>query len=240
MATGLSEIPTGGVTFLDNGAVLGTSTLNSSGVVTFVTSELAVGSHSLTATYSGNGVTQPSLSGPLTQVVNQGLAGGPAFTITTDAVTVATGKMSTVTVKVTAMPGFNEPVELECSDLPAESACTFGTKAIAAGGGSTRLEVSTMAPHACGDENPYWAAARSHPRAVLAALLVFLVPRRRKMLRRLFIVFVAVGVIGGMTGCGNCTDLGTRPGTYTILVTGRSTGGSTLTVSQKVTLKVTP
>jgi hypothetical protein len=240
VVTGVSQIPTGSITFLDSGTVLGTSTVNASGVATFVTSQLTSGSHSLTAIYAGNDTAGASISGPLTQVVNQGFAGGTAFTITTDAVTVATGKMSAVTVKVIAVPGFNEPVELGCSNLPAESACTFGTKAIPAGGGSTTLQVSTMSPHACGEENPYWSAARSHSRALLATLLVFLVPRRRKMLRRVFIAFVAVGVIGGMTGCGSCTDLGTRPGTYTILVTGRSTGGAMLTVSQKVTLKVTP
>jgi hypothetical protein len=43
-----------------------------------------------------------------------------------------------------------------------------------------------------------------------------------------------------MTGCGACTNLGTRPGTYTIQVTGISMGGSNhVTVTQNVQVTVT-
>src|SRR5204862_491728 len=45
--------PGGAVTFYDGGTVLGTVTLGSSGVVSFSTTSLSVGTHSLTAVYSG-------------------------------------------------------------------------------------------------------------------------------------------------------------------------------------------
>jgi hypothetical protein len=74
---------------------------------------------------------------------------------------------------------------------------------------------------------------------VLAGLLLFYAPKRRRVLKGLLAVLCAVMTMGAITGCGtgNCTDLGTRPGTYTITVTG-SAGGAMM--SQKVKLVVTP
>jgi hypothetical protein len=46
--------PTGSVTFLDGSTSLGTATLNNLGTATLTTSALAVGSHSLTASYGGD------------------------------------------------------------------------------------------------------------------------------------------------------------------------------------------
>jgi hypothetical protein len=49
---------------------------------------------------------------------------------------------------------------------------------------------------------------------------------------------VAAGAIQ-IVGCGNCTDLGTRPATYTIQVTGTAASGPTAVQSQPVTVTVT-
>jgi hypothetical protein len=68
---------------------------------------------------------------------------------------------------------------------------------------------------------------------------VVLVPGRRRVVKSLLAAVCAVTAMGAMTGCGlgNCTDLGTRPGSYTITVTA-SAGGSA--VSQRVKLVVKP
>ncbi|MDF3293222.1 Ig-like domain repeat protein [Streptomyces silvisoli] len=47
-------IPTGTVSFFDGATLLGTGPVNASGVATFTTTALSAGSHTLTATYSGN------------------------------------------------------------------------------------------------------------------------------------------------------------------------------------------
>jgi glycosyl hydrolase family 44/Big-like domain-containing protein len=49
-----SGVPTGSVTFNDGATQIGTGTLNSSGAAAFNTSSLGVGSHSVTAVYSGD------------------------------------------------------------------------------------------------------------------------------------------------------------------------------------------
>lgn len=61
----------GTVTFKNGTAVLGTGTLNASGVATFSTGGLTVGIHSITATYGGNGNFLSSASSPLAQTVNK-------------------------------------------------------------------------------------------------------------------------------------------------------------------------
>jgi Big-like domain-containing protein len=68
-ASGTST-PTGGVTFMDGSTILGSSTLNASGIATLLVPGLAVGSHSITAQYSGDTSFAGSTSTVLTQVVN--------------------------------------------------------------------------------------------------------------------------------------------------------------------------
>jgi hypothetical protein len=60
--------PPGVVTFTTAGGDLGTGTLTG-GVATVSTSELAVGSHVITATYGGNGSFAGSIAAPVTQIV---------------------------------------------------------------------------------------------------------------------------------------------------------------------------
>src|SRR6266436_229334 len=63
--------PTGTVTFLDGGGTLGTASLGGS-AATFTTTQLAVGSHSITAVYNGDPNFLGSTSQPLTQTVLSG------------------------------------------------------------------------------------------------------------------------------------------------------------------------
>jgi hypothetical protein len=68
-----SGMPTGSVTFEDGSTILGIATLNGSGIATFSTSGLGVGSHSITAVYGGDTDFNfgPSTSSALSQTVNQ-------------------------------------------------------------------------------------------------------------------------------------------------------------------------
>ncbi|MEI6197891.1 MAG: Ig-like domain-containing protein, partial [Verrucomicrobiota bacterium] len=61
---------TGTVTFLDGATALGTGTALSGGISTYATAALAVGSHSITAVYSGDSLYVASTSSALSQVVN--------------------------------------------------------------------------------------------------------------------------------------------------------------------------
>src|SRR5439155_719971 len=63
--------PTGTVTFKDGPSTLGTGTLNSSGQARFTISTLAVGSHSITASYGGDATFTGSTSRTVTQTVKK-------------------------------------------------------------------------------------------------------------------------------------------------------------------------
>jgi uncharacterized repeat protein (TIGR01451 family) len=63
--------PTGTVDFFDGAVMIGSGTLNAMGQATLSTSGLAVGAHSITATYNGDPNYATSTSAPLMQTVNQ-------------------------------------------------------------------------------------------------------------------------------------------------------------------------
>ena len=65
------QTPTGTVNFLDGTSSLGSSGLGSNGTASFSTASLSVGTHSITAKYSGDGNFLGSTSAVLSQVVQQ-------------------------------------------------------------------------------------------------------------------------------------------------------------------------
>jgi hypothetical protein len=87
-----SVTPTGTVNFMDGGTLLGTGTL-SSGQAGFTTSALSVGTHSITAVYSGDTNFNPSTGPVLSQVVNSG--GSPAVTLNPTSITFPTQVVNT-------------------------------------------------------------------------------------------------------------------------------------------------
>jgi Bacterial Ig-like domain (group 3) len=235
---GKVKTPTGLVSILDGSTALWAGMLDASGSASFNTAALGIGTHHLTANYGGDAALAGSASAAMAQAVNAAPTGTGSFTIEVAPVTVVVGKMATIPVKVIPANGFNQAVQLGCNNLPSESACTFAAGMIPAGGGSTTLQLSTMGPHDCGSTTPYNAGLPLAGPAV-AGLLILLVPGRRRGMMRMLAALVALGGFTAMSGCGNCTDLGTKPGTYTFNVTGTATGAASTVVSQKVTLTVT-
>jgi parallel beta-helix repeat protein len=139
--TGSGPTPTGTVTFLDGAASLGTATLNGSGVATFTTSALGVGSHPMTGSYGGDTTDAVSTSLPVGQVVNM------ANTTTVDLSSVnpsTVGQSVTVTATVTAVaPGAGTPTgtvtfldgvtTLGTGTLNGSGVATFTTSALTLG-----------------------------------------------------------------------------------------------------------
>src|SRR5213080_2802279 len=93
--------PTGTVTFKDGSSTLGTGTLNSSGQAMFTTSTLAVGPHSITASYGGNANFSGSTSSPLTQTVKNARARTTTL-VSSSANPSVSGQSVTFTATVTA------------------------------------------------------------------------------------------------------------------------------------------
>jgi hypothetical protein len=247
--TGNYAAPTGTVAFTYGSTVL-CSAANlvavSTGVnstATCTTSALPAGADTITASYAATLDFQAASA--TTNVTISALI-PPTFTITVtpNPVSAGVGNAASLTVTVTPQNGFAEGVNLSCGSLPNEASCFFAQTAIANGGGSSPLLVETSAPHNCNDNAPYFTGGNGGgpglaPFALpaLAGLVAFFLPGRRRWLQALLAAVLLAGATQ-IAGCGNCTDLGTKPGTYTFQVIGTSTGTGQVQ-SQGVTLSIT-
>jgi Bacterial Ig-like domain (group 3)/Bacterial Ig-like domain (group 2) len=99
-----SGTATGTVSFLSNGAPLGTAVL-SSGVATLTTSSLAQGAYQLTAQFTGNSNFSPSISAPITETVNAAAAAQTTTSLLASPSTITTGQSVTLTADVKPASG---------------------------------------------------------------------------------------------------------------------------------------
>ena len=140
-----SGAPTGSVTFLDGGNPIGSGTLNGSGVATFTTSALAIGNHTITTSYAGDGNFNGS-SGALTgnpQVV--GKAGTVTVTLLTPPGPITVGSAVQITATVTASaPGAGTPTG---SVTFLDGASPLGTVALSGGSAAVTMSTWTVGSH---------------------------------------------------------------------------------------------
>jgi hypothetical protein len=252
--TGEYAAPTGGVVFTEFFpptalvAQIGTATLTPgpgiTSTATLTTTTLPVGVDPIEVGYAATQNFDAAESAVVDEVITQGVQGAFTISVTPNPVSVGVGLGAQVTVTVTPVNGFAQAVKLSCANLPTEAGCSFGTATIAGGGGSTAMTVTTAAPHNCGSSQPYfYGRGRGGPGMApfalpaLAGLMGMFAPGRRRWLRGL-VAMAAIAVAMQMGGCGNCTDLGTRPATYTIQVMGTAAGGTPEVESQAMTLNV--
>jgi sugar lactone lactonase YvrE len=92
-------IPTGSVTFYDGAVALGQAQLNAQGVTVFSTTTLAVGTHTLTAVYAGNGNYNTSTSAPLQHLV---ALAAPSLTLAGPSAPVNAGTLFAMTATLTS------------------------------------------------------------------------------------------------------------------------------------------
>ena len=246
-------VPTGTVTFFDGAINLGNTVLNpATGVATLPVSTLAIGSHAITAMYSGatgNGTTTPTIlantSAVLTQVVVSPIPPSFTLSVTPSPVTIGAGDTGILLVNVQALGGFSQPVALTCSGLPRESTCTFVQQTIPGGGGSTTLQLAVSAPHNCDSTTPYFVSRTAFGTPAKIALsslfgggILFAGFRRRRklLIGTIFALLFSLCGLSLLSGCGACTDLGTKPGVYSFTVVGTASGE---VQTQKIPLTVT-
>jgi hypothetical protein len=134
-------LPTGSVAFSDGLALLGSSTLNPAGQATFSTAALAVGGHSITASYGGDNNFTASVSS-LSQAVNPD---GTTTTLASSGSPSVSGQIVTFTALVSAgLPGAGIPsglvtfqdgaVTLGVAGLDVTGQATFSTSGLSVGG----------------------------------------------------------------------------------------------------------
>lgn len=250
--TGSGATPTGTVTISGGGYTSSAQTLLSGSYMFAIpANSLSAGSDTLTVSYAGDTVYTAG-------------TGTASVTVTASAFALAAttpsgvnpGSSASSTISLTSSTDYSGTVTLACAltgspagatDLPTCSAATGGGSITVTGGtpgGTGTMTVNTTAasssmnkPHIGG-----WAEAGSG--VVLALLVFFGIPARRRGWRAMLGVFVLILALGSLGACGGGGgggggngNPGTTAGLYTFTVTG--TGSPAVSPAPTTTFTVT-
>ncbi len=251
IATLASPSATGEVQFYDNGTPLGGSVSVSSGRAQLTTSSLALGVHSITASYSGDAnfnAVNANSSIPFTVTI-----ANPDFTLTaTQPTSVVRGGSAVVSVYSSSIAGFSGNLSLSCSGLPAETSYSFSPVSPTIGV-TTYLSITTTAPSTASlhqGRPPLPGSWRTSTALLLGGVLLFVGARRKQRYWYVALSLILAAFLIAGAGCGggggsssgnvgatqaSTTDPGTPTGTYTVTVAATS---GTVTHSTTFTLTV--
>lgn len=247
VTSGAGNIPTGTVNFLDGTTTIGSGSLDATGTITYTSSTLVAGLHSITASYAGDSMDNQSTSNVLSQTVN---ASTYSVSANPTSVTVTAGKSVSATITATPQGSFTSKITFSCSGLPTLAACTFTPTAITpnANAVSTTVTISTAAasarlgspiwPHETGSLSAIWIFLP----AMLLGFVSLAAPKQRKLLVCALACVIATGCVL-QTACttvnnsgGGGTSGGTPAGTYAITITG-SAGSNAQTTTLTLTVQ---
>jgi hypothetical protein len=251
--TSSSGTPSGTVNFSDGSTLLGTGTLDAAGIAKLTTSNLAVGTHSITASFSGGGAFSPAQSNTVLQVVKPGEELDLA--IGTSSATVKPGQAAIFNFIVNA--SVSGVVTLQCSGLPQGATCGFSPVSPANNGATAEtMTIQTSAPLPFAMNRPRsplqkapLSIAMVMTLPVAGLLYVGLGNGRRKKKGTLFRLVLLGGMllvgalVLALAGCGGllreipAEELPTPPGVYSITVT--ATSGN-MSAQYNIALTVTP
>lgn len=252
VASTTTGTPTGTVAFYNGSTLLGTSSLNSSGVATFISATLGVGSYGVTGVYSGDGNYSTSTSAS----TNFTVTADPAdfqLSLSTTSVAVASGSTVQTTLYVSPTNTLSGTITFACAGLPAYATCTFGPPSTLTLAPTTNLPTYWQQPIPVvvtlwSDVAPVTSASLARPGSMgthpmLAfgwpVMLIGLGGLARRRLRRsgaaLFVAMFCVLAGASMTlsGCGSAVNgikYTTPTGTSSVTITVTAPGSTTHTV----------
>jgi hypothetical protein len=255
-STSGAATPTGTVTLSGGGYTSAAATL-AAGTYTFNIpgNSLSAGSDVLTVSYSGD-MNYAAATSTATVTVTAATAGATFTLSATTPAAVAPGTSATSTITVSTANSYTGTASLTCAltsspsgavDVPScslspttvslSSTSTTGTvSATVTTTAATTSQLARPEKHGAGRE---WIGG-----AVLALLILFGIPARRRAWRSMVGAVVALAVLGLLAGCGDFWEApqgntagGTTTGSYTFTVTG--TGDPAVSTAVTTTFVVT-
>jgi hypothetical protein len=246
--------PSGSVGFYDGTTLLGSVTL-SSGVASYTTSSLAVGTHSITAVYSGDSNFAIVTSSAVAELIQDfsvtssgsGSSGSGSGSGSTGVPTqtAAPGGTATYSVSLGLTTGTTLPVPITMSvtGAPPGATATVSPSLFPANTPFTNVTLSVQLPATTAAAEPKEPLYRRVPSVLWGLLLLPFAGRLRragKRMRRtltlLFVLAAGVASMVGLSGCGATSGFfGQQQKTYTLYVV--ATAGS-VSHSTPVTLTV--
>jgi hypothetical protein len=259
--------PTGTLTIAVDGATVPSSLALASGTATYTFSSTIVGSHTITATYSGDTNYAPS-GGTLTVTI---AALPKSFTLSAASATISTGTTGTSVVTITPQNGYTGTIGWSVSSSPSISNACFSLPNATVSDSSAVSATLTIRTSgaACASgavigtqgnmrrtvgAGPV-ASRREVPRTVPSGttqaslglaglLLVGIIGFRFRKLGMLAGVFLLVAVGFSVGGCASTSSTpapvssNAPRGTYTVTIVGTDTATATITASTTMTLVI--
>jgi len=232
--------PTGTVAFYDGTALLSSVPVSGASAA-YSANALAVGSHSITAVYSGDSNFNPNTSAA-TSVAVTALA--PAFTLTANpgSVSVAVGQQAVATLTLTANATFSGSISFTCSGLPANAGCTVNPAQVTLAAGSTEEATVVIGTTTSAANTSPQSAPFSEYMCGLSLAGLFCCFGLRRFNRRLFsmlgLLFV-VSAMAGLSGCASGNGIKkVAKGTYTATITATPSSSSVATQTAAVSVTV--
>ena len=234
--------PTGNVTFLDNGTLLGVSEIGSTGIATLVTDALPAGASAITATFPGDAHYNAATA--TASVAINALA--PDFVLSADSASMSLqqGATGVATITLAANSTFAGKIAFTCSGAPAETTCTINPASLSLTAGQSSTATVVVTSTASGSK--YQARTDSSLMKAaggvsLAGLFLLVFPRRRRLPAMLTVLLLAglSFTAASLTGCsssGSPGNSGTPVGSAVLTVTAQS---GTVTHTQTITLQIT-
>ena len=212
-ASGVITTPTGTVQFLDGTTLLNSSPLTSGGA-TFSTRLLSVGTHSITAVYSGDNNNAPSASTATTETIQP-----YDFSLTASVASVSLSKgtsAATVILTGSGIGGFAEGVDMTITGLPASVSGSISPARLQLTPGNTATATLTLSATTLfsnyGDSSRYLTGVSL---ALILLPLSLLCGRRR--LTSLVTAVLCCMALATLGGCGDHPTPSTE--TYNIQIT---------------------
>jgi hypothetical protein len=228
LASSVSAVPQGKVTFLMDGTMLGSAPADQNGKVTLLsTATPANGQHQFWASYGGSAIYAPSVS-PALDWSPQSTSSGFSLNLDADTVLVSPSSAATVHVLISAPARSSETISLSCgAGLPQGYTCNFSPASVTAPGVSTLTiganQLSQRAPSA-----NWW---RKGALGISLSLLFFLPFVKRRRSRWLALMLALSLVVVMPSGC-SVSGLNTQANQVSVLVVRASAGtGSNATVN---------
>ena len=228
----------GTVTFYDGPSVLATAPVDAAGQATFAANSLALGGHSLSATFSSTAVITDSTSPVATETI---LPSSFAIALYPSSIAVTAGALGSTSVGVTAVGGFAGVLTLSAGALPQYASVSFKPTTVALTSGGSSSATLLIATSQEGLASAALNRPGVSPWALTfpAFLLLPMVALRKRRLGPSLALILAAIMLQTLTGCGSLR-IPFHPasvGTYQVLVT--ATDGTGRSQSATLNLVIT-
>jgi len=231
---------TGTVNLYDGGVLIGSAPVAAVPVgyqAVFTTSTLSIGTHSITASYSGDANLGGSISSAVVEVIT---AAPPVdFSLTGTNITFKVLHSGTGDLELTSLNNFAGSIAVTCNPpYPVNYTCTLQSPTTTLPAGGSSLVGFTL-------HYTETASVSTHTRAILAALfpltffsLIGLGLKRRTALRAILSLALLALLTTATTACGTDHFIPITTGTFPITFTATGTSEGT-TITHSVTIQAT-